>query len=192
MKSFEERIAEINRRSEAILKQRRQRRKHILTVCIPLVLCVVVLMPIVPPAMCGSSGTSAAPESSNEGSTDIPNIGGLPEADVGSVVISGKDISQTYTSPEDVQRILELISAIASAPETDGDEIWDYNFSEGSSGVPGDTETENGYRLRISSGDGTSTEYLLLDSMLINQTAREVFRPEENVLSELKDALGIP
>ena len=40
MRSFEERLVEIQRRSEAIIKERRQIRRRVLLVCLPLFLCI--------------------------------------------------------------------------------------------------------------------------------------------------------
>lgn len=44
MRSLEERLAEINRRSQALEKKKKQRRKQTLLCCIPLLLCVVTLI----------------------------------------------------------------------------------------------------------------------------------------------------
>ena len=48
MRSFEERIAEINRRSEIIIKERKKRRQRILTACIPVVLGTTLLIALFP------------------------------------------------------------------------------------------------------------------------------------------------
>lgn len=48
MRSFEERIAEINRRSDKIIKERKKRRKLILTACIPVILGTALLIALFP------------------------------------------------------------------------------------------------------------------------------------------------
>ena len=43
MRTHEERMAEIYRRSDVLIQERKKRRKRILTLCVPLVLCLVIL-----------------------------------------------------------------------------------------------------------------------------------------------------
>lgn len=43
MRNHEERMAEIRRRSDALIQERKKRRKTILTLCVPLALCLVIM-----------------------------------------------------------------------------------------------------------------------------------------------------
>ena len=190
MRELHECQAEVFRRSEKRIKERRARRNHILMACIPLVLCLTIFGAFLFPQM---DDLKQAPESSNEqfsGAMGTDEVGGLF---AGSVEVSGNGVSSYYTSVENVQGIMRLINGIVAVPETD-DTDKDENLvveDSTSTELKGDHK-ENGYRILVKRSDGSSVEYLLVGSMLIDQATQNEFHMSEDTCKELKDALGIP
>lgn len=190
MRNFEERKAEVFRRSENRIKERKRRRKHILMTCIPLVLCLTIAGALVFPQM---DDLKQAPESSNENSTGAmgkDEVGGLY---AGSVEVSGNGILNYYTAVEDVQGIVSLINGIIVLPETSPDRDGsDFVTEDNSSTDLKENANEQCYTIFIKRSDGSSTEYLLVGSLLIDQTTQQEYPVSEDTMKDLKDALGIP
>ena len=167
MRELHECQAEVFRRSEKRIKERKQRRNHMLMACIPLVLCLTIFGAFLFPQL---DELKQAPESSNEqfsGAMGKDEIGGLF---AGSVEVSGNGVSSYYTSVENVQGIMRLINGIVAVPETnDGDDLRDYITDESTSTDANENYPENCYKIVVHRSDGTSTEYLLVGSRLIDQ-----------------------
>ena len=190
MRNFEERKAEVFRRSEKRIKERKQRRNHMLMACIPLVLCLTIFGAFLFPQM---DDFKQAPESSNEqfsGAMGKDEVGGLI---AGSVEVSGNGVSSYFTSAENVQGIMRLINGIVAVPETnDGDDLRDYITDESTSTDANENYQENCYKIVIKRSDGNSTEYLIVGSVLIDQATQQEYPVKEDTMKDLKDALGIP
>ena len=190
MRNFEERKAEVFRRSEKRIKERKQRRNHMLMACIPLVLCLTIFGAFLFPQM---DDFKQAPESSNEqfsGAMGKDEVGGLF---AGSVEVSGNGVSSYFTSAENVQGIMRLINGIVAVPETnDGDDLRDYITEESTSTDANENYQENCYKIVIKRSDGNSTEYLIVGSVLIDQATQQEYPVKEDTMKDLKDALGIP
>ena len=190
MRNLNECQAEVFRRSEKRIKERRVRRNHILMACIPLVLCLTIFGAFLFPQM---DDLKQAPESSNvqfSGALGTDDVGGLF---AGSVEVSGNGVSSYYTSVENVQGIMRLINGIVAVPETnDGDDLRDYITDESTSTDAKENYQENCYKIVVHRSDGTSTEYLLVGSRLIDQNTQQEFPVSEDTMKDLKNALGIP
>ena len=190
MRELHECQAEVFRRSEKRIKERKQRRNHILMTCIPLVLCLTIFGAFLFPQL---DDFKQAPESSNEqfsGAMGKDEIGGLF---TGSVEVSGNGVSSYYTSVENVQGIMRLINGIVAVPETnDGDDLRDYITDESTSTDVNENYQENCYKIVVKRSDGTSTEYLLVGSLLIDQATQQEYPVSEDAMKDLKSALGIP
>ena len=190
MRELHECQAEVFRRSEKRIKERKQRRNHILMTCIPLVLCLTIFGAFLFPQL---DDFKQAPESSNEqfsGAMGKDEIGGLF---TGSVEVSGNGVSSYYASVENVQGIMRLINGIVAVPETnDGDDLRDYITDESTSTDANENYQENCYKIVVHRSDGTSTEYLLVGSRLIDQNTQQEFSVSEDTMKDLKNALGIP
>ena len=190
MRELHECQAEVFRRSEKRIKERRARRNHILMACIPLVLCLTIFGAFLFPQM---DDLKQAPESSNEqfsGAMGTDEVGGLF---AGSVEVSGNGVSSYYTSVENVQGIMRLINGIVAVPETnDGDDLRDYITDESTSTDKNENYQESCYKIVVKRSDGTSTEYLLVGSRLIDQNTQQEFPVSEDTMKDLKNALGIP
>ena len=190
MRELHECQAEVFRRSEKRIKERKQRRNHMLMVCIPLILCVTIFGGLFLPNLDDFKG---APESSDEllySGTGTEAVGGLF---TGSVEVSGNGVSSYYTSVENVQGIMRLINGVVAVPETnDGDDLRDYITDESTSTDSNENYQENCYKILVKRSDGSSTEYLLVGSLLINQTTQQEYPVGEATMKDLKNALGIP
>ena len=190
MRELHECQAEVFRRSEKRLKERQQRRNHLLMACIPLVLCLTIFGAFLFPQM---DDFKQAPESSNEqfsGAMGKDEVGGLF---AGSVEVSGNGVSSYFTSAENVQGIMRLINGIVAVPETnDGDDLRDYITDESTSTDANENYQENCYKIVIKRSDGNSTEYLIVGSVLIDQATQQEYPVKEDTMKDLKDALGIP
>lgn len=190
MRELHECQAEVFRRSEKRIKERKQRRNHILMACVPLVLCITIFGAFVFPGM---DGRNRAPESSDElyyGAMGTDAAAGLF---VGSVEVSGNGISNYYTSVEDVQGIISLLNEVVAIPETnDGGVTGNPVVGDSSSTDLKESYKDKGYKILVKRGDGSITEYLLVGSLLIDQTAEEEFHIGEDTCKDLKEALGIP
>lgn len=191
MRELHECQAEVFRRSEKRIKERKQRRNHILMACIPLVLCITLFGALLLPGMepTGSTGELLQENFSEQ------HAGGLGTEAVGglftdSVEVSGNGVSSYYTSAEDVQGIITLLNSIVSIPESD-DGYGDRDLSEGSSGIK-ENPSEDGYTITVKLSDGTNQEYLLKGNLLIDQVAKKTFLMSTDACRELKDTLGIP
>ena len=190
MRKIEECQAEVFRRSEQRIKLRNRRRMHFLMVCIPLVLCIAVLGPFLLPDKEVPNASGANPENTQEMYGGPAGAGGI----TGGVEVTGNGISHCYSSEEDVQRILKLLQELAADPEHhSGSEETKYYRVEGnfSSDIK-ENHRETGYRILVKGSDGTQGRYLLVGSLLIDETTREWYYLSEEDYFALKDALGIP
>ena len=105
MRNFEERKAEVFRRSEKRIKERKQRRNHLIMACLPLVLCITILGAFLFPG-----GTPEDPGFNGAAG------GGLTEekfeslsCPIAKITITGGNFSQTYREVEDLLLISDQL-----------------------------------------------------------------------------------
>lgn len=107
MRNFEQRMEEIQRRSEKIIKQRKKRRLCIAAACVPAVLCVALFIPQL------LSGDVMEPDYHNgavmESYTEMSQTAAYVE-------VSGNGMKKTLTELETVNQILQLMHP--AMPET--------------------------------------------------------------------------
>ena len=160
--------------------------------CIPLVLCITFFGGLFLPELDDFKG---APESSDEllySGTGTEAVGGLF---TGSVEVSGNGISNYYTAVADVQGINALLNGIVAIPETapdGGDRDFVTEDSSSTDLKENSNANEQGYTIVVKRSDGSSAEYLLLGSVLIDQNTQQEYPVSEDTLKDLKNALGIP
>ena len=191
MRNLNECQAEVFRRSEKRIKERKQRRNHLIMACLPLVLCITILGAFLFPQL---DGLKQAPESSNEqfsGAMGTDTMGGVFN---GSVEVSGNGITSYHSKEADVQKIIGLINGIVAIPETekDGNEGNDLITNESNSTEQKNDPEEKGYTIRVKRSDGSKVEYLLVGSILIDQTTKQEYAVSKDTLKDLKNVLGIP
>ena len=196
MRNFEERKAEVFRRSEKRIKERKQRRNHILMACIPLVLCITLLGAFLFPG--------ATPEDpSFNGSAG----GGLTEekfeslsCPIAKITVTGGNFSQTYKEVEDLLLILDQLYSYGSRGSETNGTTDDGIASEGEdrkenaddvSGSVADS-ANNAYTITLITHEGVKTEYQLVGKTLKNLTTKQTYNLSQTQVNELYELLGIP
>lgn len=194
MRNFEERMAEISRRSEKILALHKKRRSMILAVCIPMVLCLGIL------ALTGPTGTESKQASM---STNVPEQeawDGMTDT-VAGIQISGADISLSYTDAQQIQLFRDQLDSYTSpacgypaeapedfkaehAPEDNGEKDYTHNSISDESIVS--------YTITFIMDDGSVTQFYLCGSILKNLTTGEVFVLTAEQASQLNQLLTEP
>lgn len=165
MRSFEERMAEISRRSEERLKERKKRRSRLLAACIPIVLCAALILPGMLPA--GNAADSA-----------------------GTVKVSGDGVSHCYTAAEDVTEITDLINRIVTVPETGMEN--EESVEDMSAANREESSEGKGYTVTVTKADGNIRVFTLAGSKLIDRSTMKAYEMSGQESEKLKKALGIP
>lgn len=190
MRSLEERIAEIYRRSEMIVAQRKKRRKHILMACIPLVLCLSVFAAFVLLAMMPAGAKdAAAPENMR---ADASGSYGLYAS---KVKVTGSGLALIHTRQSEVLKISDYISQCTmETPEN-------YEAANGAAGKAESADSDyesiadtvsTGYSVTLIWEDGSKTEYLLDGDTLIHVSTGRYYPLSLTQANELKILLGLP
>ena len=196
MRNFEERKAEVFRRSEKRIKERKQRRNHILMACIPLVLCITLLGAFLFPG--------ATPEDpSFNGSAG----GGLTEekfeslsCPIAKITVTGGNFSQTYKEVEDLLLISDQLYSYGSRGSETNGTTDDGIASEGEdrkenaddvSGSVADS-ANIAYTITLITHEGVKTEYQLVGKTLKNLTTKQTYHLSQTQVNELYELLGIP
>ena len=194
MRTLQECQAEVFRRSEKRIKERKKRRKHLLMLCIPLVLCLTAVSGLLLSGFGLSKSTDEAipeafPEVSYDGSATYPAVNGF----LGSVEVSGNGLSHLYISEEEVQGILALIDKVVSTMQvTTATGSIIAEFTEVGSTVMEEDPKANTYQILIRHGSGTVTEYSLSGTFLTDHTTQQTFPITEDTYAALKDLLELP
>lgn len=190
MRDLNECQAEVFRRSETRIKERRKARNRILALCIPLCLIVTVWSVMILPTML------PARESSDNAAE------GIVEENVGSIVCSYTEVEiqnvskfpEHYEKLTDKIAVTKIFSSIHSLfvgvdgadhaggglPDADGDD-----------NQTGNTSNPTGYMITFSTEDGSQTVYNLNDNTLLNMMTNETVILTDTQVAELKAALGI-
>lgn len=186
MRSFEERIAEISRRSDKILKERKRRRKHILTACISLTLCGTLFSVFVLPDMV-QDGTAA------------PGVTGyLPQGVYESILITptkirvtGGGVSNTFTEAADLQHIADELAACVS---TDGENKYSAAGTLGGDNYKeyGSELAQQAYTITVTMQGGLQRIYVLVGNTLENRDTGRTAQLTPDQAKALKTLLGIP
>lgn len=205
MRNLDECRAEVFRRSEKRILQRKRRRKQLLAVCIPLALVSTLLAArYLPPAEPeqpekGEVSVALRGEEETKPTYELPT--GLPQASVTcaveQILVTGADTEQSYTAVVQITQICDQLKEYAMpAPESNGaipqttmvgaaglqeDKMKDYtNYSS-----PG------GYTITLVYADGSKEVFWLADNVLTDQTRGESFTLTKKQLEELEALLGI-
>lgn len=184
MNKTDERIAEIYRRSEIIFKKRKQNRKVVFIACVPTVLCAAVIV-----AHIFSAGKEIAVQNDpgNVTETTAPiSIAQPTEGPMGlvSVHVLGPT-GEVFCNQENVlTRFQEVFDGMTASADVNLDVV------PGSSGIE-NTEPNMDYRFVLTDSWGHTTEYVLKDSILVNEASGEVYIPEMTDIVLLFEILGI-
>lgn len=186
MRDFEQRKAEIFRRSEERLTQRKRRRRMIIS-CVPIVICIAFLSVFKLPDI-ELGGGKSAPDAYNQTVSTEKYI---------SVRIQGKGENSGYSKViEDQETIEKIVNSIAGAEsEKNSTESskpadnklagapQDTNTSENEDAVAGAAPTkkeeESGYTITIAASDGSERVYTITDDILTDEKNTRIFLTDE-------------
>ncbi len=186
MRSFEERKAEIFRRSEVKMQERKRTRNSIFAVCVPVLFCVTlcctVILPTVMPE--SKSETDKAEQYAANGMLclyvtaeirDLHEENGFYQKWEDETIIA--DIANTIQSV--YSECCETVPENMEIPET----------------VPADEQTEigklSGYLITLTDSDGGQAVYMLVGHSLINNATQQAHTLTDDQLHELKAVLGL-
>ena len=202
MRDLMECQAEVFRRSEKRIRERKQRRNHILMACVPVVFCAALLFALKP--IMPSDQKTEPEDTTQQESTGLPESDGMMASN--SVAVIGSGFSNNVTMLEDFQAITGIIESITTgsgdrnnattdeplygdASDVDGDAS---DVDGAASDVDGAAPMSGGYLVTVIGEDGTETVYRLDGLSLVNQTTNERFLMDAETGSLLNNALGIP
>ena len=195
MRNIQECYEEALRRSEEQIKARKKRRTHILVACIPMVLCLTIFAGFLLPGL-GVTTDKAAPEAGPPLYNAESAMGDGAVILMDSVEVVGNGLAHKFTSPEDVQEIMDFITTLVTTPQTNTtaetfDIITGDSLTDDALILPGGDTLVNGYQITLLHSSGTTEEYTLLGPSLTNRATGEVFPLNEETYFALKDLLGI-
>ena len=196
MRELHECQAEVFRRSEKRIQKRKQRRNHILMACIPLVLCITILVAFLfpggipeDPRFNGAAGGGLTEEKFESLSCPIAKI-----------TITGGNFSQTYREVEDLLLISDQLYSYGSRGNETNGTTDDSIASEGedrkehADDIYGNiTDHSNvAYTITLVTHEGVKTEYRLAGKTLENLTTKQTYHLSQTQVNELYELLGIP
>lgn len=176
MRNFEERKAEIFRRSEDRIKERKRTRNRITVWCVSLFLCGATYTVMRLPSMFSmTKGTdnSVQMDVENENCSNTTVM----------VRVSKGDFVYRHTRLETLEEIEKVIDNIVCEAED-----FEYTLTEGSD----ISSKNNGYMIVFTKDNGNETIFYLNESVLINQKTKMAYGLSDNEMAELKKVLGIP
>ena len=219
MRDLNECQAEVFRRSEKRIKERKRHRKHILLACIPLVLCMTLFSSFffrgtekaAPDALVELEAPMNSPNGNWDGSSPVSVI---------RVEVSGLDFSQTYTNTADIMLISDQLYSYgqskaesyvdkeSAAPDDQHSVIAEsenggtakeeapsenHQGSLGNGDLYGEVSdsTHTSYTITLVMLNGNKTQYYLADHTLKNLTTNQAYNLTAKQTEDLKDILGI-
>lgn len=196
MRELHECQAEVFRRSEKRIKERKQRRQRILMTCIPLVLCLTIFGAFLFPQL---NNNMQAPEGMPESETQAAM--GQDEnqsmtCSIAEIKVSGNGVSIRYTDVADLLLISDQLNTYGTrAPETSGaTNEDDSDRSENADDVVGGVadSVNAAYTITLITHEGEKTEYQLIGNTLLNQTTNQAYTLTYEQAKKLREILGVP
>ena len=194
MRNLQECQAEVFRRSEQRIKERKKRRKHLLMLCIPLVLCLTTVSGLLLSGFGLSKSTDEAipesiPELYYDGSATYPAV----DVFSGSVAVSGNGLSHLYAAEEKVQGITDLIDKVVNTMQvtTATGALFSESTQVGPT-APEEDPKANTYQILIRHGSGTVAEYSLSGAFLTDHATHQTYPIPEDTYTALKALLELP
>ncbi len=197
MREINECTAEVFRRSEKRIKERKRNRNRILAFCVPLCLIVTVWSIMILPAMLpASESNDSAAMGENIGSAD-----GTGAAYIRVEVVNTGTATQFSILKDDAAEVAQIYYTVQSSFVSSGegnkesvngnvedDALTEENKDFSQSGTNG---TSSGYRIIFTTENGTQTIYSLTGDKLINETTKQETVLTEDQRSNLMNMLGL-
>lgn len=190
MRSFEERKAEVFRRSENRIKERRRIRRSALAAGIPLCLIitawsVTVLLTMSPP----SGSTSDTADERAESFSDVGYI--QSELRVETIDSAAEDqYAVLKNNPAEIAEVYRLVQSMLNSKQSEGNYQTE---SQEWQPLPSDAEYEmaSGYKIIFTAYDGSQTGYMLNNHILIDSATKKETVLTEGQYLQLLQALGV-
>lgn len=195
MKEISEYTAEVFRRSEKRIRERRKKRRRILTVCITFCLIAAVCsVTVIPEMLTVSDSESAGNADNSAGGDDI--LYGAPDGSFTqgfvSVDIKGTGENAPYQSSitdiADANNVFEQICEILVPYETVND-ITENSDGTVTGGIP--KEQSTGYIITLKADDGTTRIFTLRDNCLYDAKMRVEITLSDKQTADLKSSLKL-
>ena len=198
MRNFEERKAEVFRRSEKRIKERKRNRIRILAMCIPICLVITVWSIVILPAMFPANKSN---NSAGEGMDIMGGVDGTEAAFVRVEVVSTGTVTQSSIQKDDVNEVAQIYYSVQSSfvnsgggnkesakEEAEDDVLTEENKDYLQSGT---TNLSSGYRIIFTTENGAQTTYLLTGDKLVNEATKQETILTEDQRSNLLNMLGL-
>ena len=196
MRELHECQAEVFRRSEKRIKERKQRRQRILMTCIPLVLCLTIFGAFLFPQLNNNmQAPEGMPESKTQAAMGQDENQSMP-CSIAEIKVSGNGVSIRYTDVADLLLISDQLNTYGTRePETSGTTNEDgSDRSENADDVVGGVadSVNAAYTITLITHEGEKTEYQLIGNTLFNQTTNQAYTLTYEQAKELREILGVP
>lgn len=198
MREINECTAEVFRRSEKRIKERKRNRNRILAFCIPLCLIVTVWSIMILPAIMPANKSNNA---AGEGMDMAGSVDGTAAAYVRVEVMSTGTATQSAILKDDADEVAQIYYTVQSSfvnsgggnkesakEEAEDDALTDENKDYSQSGT---TNLSSGFRIIFSTENGAQTIYSLSGDKLINETTKQETILAEDQRSNLLNMLGL-
>ena len=198
MREINECTAEVFRRSEKRIKERKRNRNRILAFCIPLCLIVTVWSIMILPAIMPANKSNNA---AGEGMDMAGSVDGTAAAYVRVEVMSTGTAMQSAILKDDADEVAQIYYTMQSSfvnsgggnkesakEEAEDDALTDENRDYSQSGT---TNLSSGFRIIFSTENGAQTIYSLSGDKLINETTKQETILAEDQRSNLLNMLGL-
>lgn len=197
MRNFEERKAEVFRRSENRIKERKRNRNRILALCIPLCLILTVWSVTILPAMLPATEKDAGADQEIEFNGSTNDADGADGKHIYlSVEVKGND-SEFYSEITDATGVTAVYENVFLAFEgqdggNDMSGIIQESTSDDGSKESADNSKENcSYTITMKAADGTNRIYLLNNNTLKDVTFNRTTILTNEQLADLRLSLGL-
>ena len=199
MRNYDERKAEIFRRSENRIKERKRNRNRILALCIPLCLIITVMSVTMLPSLFPVYDKNMSAEDEGKDSA-----GGIESSGILTMQVEllGKDDAlQSSVMNEDANAVTQIYYAIESVfvsagengkPAASQESVEDYedkhkeNYSQS-----GTTTLSSGYKITFRTDKDTKAVFILNGNTLTNVQTNEKVTLSEDQRSQILNELGI-
>lgn len=197
MREINECTAEVFRRSEKRIKERKRNRNRILAFCVPLCLIVTVWSIMILPAMMPASKSD---NSAGEGMDIMGSVDGTDAAFVRVEIMSIGTATQSTILKDDAAEVAQIYSTLQSSfvnsgggnKESVNEEAEDDALTENKDySQNGTTNLSSGFRIIFTTENGAQTIYYLSGDKLINETTKQETILTEDQRSNLMNMLGL-
>lgn len=197
MREINECTAEVFRRSEKRIKERKRNRNRILAFCIPLCLIVTVWSIMILPAMMPASKSD---NSAGEGMDIMGSVDGTDAAFVRVEIMSIGTATQSTILKDDAAEVAQIYYTVQSSFVNSGggnkesvneeaeDDALTGNKDYSQSGT---TNLSSRFRIIFTTENGAQTIYSLSGDKLINETTKQETILTEDQRSNLMNMLGL-